>query len=162
MAQTAQRVDPYRAFNFIVQIEGTQNPVSFTECSGLGSTTEVIDGPRAIGAGGGSAGLTRLPGRTTYTDITLKWGVTDSMDLWQWRQNIINGFYDGHPGVDRRNGSIILFDLDNHSQVARWDFEQAWPTKWEGPALSQKGDIAIATLVLAHEGVTGFSATRTV
>jgi phage tail-like protein len=160
MAQTAQPVDPYRAFNFIVQVDRIE-PVSFTECSGLGSTTEVIDGPRGLGGyGGGTGGLTRLPGKTTFSDITLKWGVTDYLDLWQWRQNIINGYYNGHAGVDRRNGSILLFDLDNHTQVARWNFERAWPTKWEGPPLSQKGDIAIATLVLAHEGVTAFSATK--
>ncbi|MFE6922882.1 phage tail protein [Nocardia sp. NPDC057663] len=155
MAATGQRVDPFRAFNFIVTIVGLREPVSFTECSGLGSTTEVLDGPRPLGGvGGGTGGHTRLPGKTTFTDITLKWGVTDSTELWQWRQDIVNG------NVVRRNGSIVVFDLDNHTERARWNFVNAWPSKWEGPALSQKGDIAIATLVLAHEGLTSFTTTK--
>ena len=155
MAETARRVDPYRAFNFIVSIVGLQHPVSFTECTGLGSTTEVIDGPRAVGGfGGGTAGHSRLPGRTTFSDITLKWGVTDSTELWDWRQDVVNG------NVLRRNGSIVVFDLDNHTEVARWNFVNAWPSKWEGPAFNQKGDIAIATLVLAHEGLTSFTTTK--
>ena len=45
MAQTGQRVDPYRNFNFLVEIDGIAQ-ASFTECSGLGSTTEVIETPR--------------------------------------------------------------------------------------------------------------------
>ena len=57
MAETARRVDPYRAFNFIVSIVGLQQPVSFTECTGLGSTTEVIDV------------LTSLRGRTISASV---------------------------------------------------------------------------------------------
>ena len=53
MAETARRVEPYRAFNYIVTIVGLKETVSFTECTGLGSTTEVIDGPRAVGGSGG-------------------------------------------------------------------------------------------------------------
>ena len=55
----------------------------------------------------------------------------------------------------RKNGSIVVFDLANGTEVARWNFLSAWPTKWEGPAFNAKGnDIAIETLVLAHEGLT--------
>ena len=50
--------------------------------------------------------------------------------LWEWRQAVI----DGDTANMRRNGSIILF---NHAmeEVARYNFEQAWPSKWTGPAL---------------------------
>ena len=37
----------------------------------------------------------------------------------------------------------------------RWNFVNAWPTKWDGPDFNAEGnDIAIETLELAHEGVT--------
>ena len=92
--------------------------------------------------------MRKLPGKTSYSDITLKWGVTDSTELWDWRQQIVDG------NVLRKNGSIVVFDLDNRTEVARWNFVRAWPTKWEGPAFNAKGnDIAIDTLVLAHEGL---------
>jgi phage tail-like protein len=143
MPQTGQRVDPFRNFNFLIELEGIAQ-ASFTECTGLGSTTEVIENRE----GGDNVTIRKLPGKTTYTDITLKWGVTSSTELYEWRQQIIDGL------VFRKNGSIVLFDLPNSEEVARWNFVRAWPTRYEGPSLNAKGnDIAIDTLVLAHEGL---------
>jgi phage tail-like protein len=144
MAQTGQRVDPFRNFNFLVELDGIAQ-ASFSECSGLGSHTEVIENRE----GGDNGSVRKLPGRTTFTDITLKWGLTASTELWLWRQQITDG------NVVRRNGSIVVFDLANSTEVARWNFVRAWPTKWDGPALSAKAnEIAVDTLVLAHEGLT--------
>jgi phage tail-like protein len=143
MAQTGQRVDPFRNFNFLVELEGIAQ-ASFTECTGLGSTTEVIENRE----GGDNVTVRKLPGKTTYTDITLKWGVTSSTELYEWRQQIIDGL------VIRMNISVVLFDLPNSTEVARWNVFRAWPTRYEGPSLNAKGnDIAIDTLVLAHEGL---------
>jgi phage tail-like protein len=144
MAQTGQRVDPFRNFNFLVELDGIAQ-ASFTECSGITSTTEVIENRE----GGDNVTVRKLPGKTSYSDISLKWGLTNSTELGDWRQQIIDG------NVVRKNGSIVVFDLANSTEVARWNFVRAWPTKWEGPSLSAKGnDIAIDTLVLAHEGLT--------
>lgn len=144
MAQTGQRVDPFRNFNFLIEIDGIAQ-ASFTECSGLSSTTEVIENRE----GGDNTTVRKLPGKTTYANISLKWGLTASTELWDWRQQIVDG------NVVRKNGSVVMFDLPNSTEVARWNFVRAWPTKWEGPALSAKGnDIAIDTLELAHEGLT--------
>jgi phage tail-like protein len=144
MPQTGQRIDPYRNFNFLVELDGIAQ-ASFTECTGLGSTTEIIE----TREGGDNSTVRKLPGKTAYSDITLKWGLTGSMELWTWRQQLVDG------NVQRKNGSIVVFDLTNHTEVARWNFVNAWPTKWEGPAFNAKGnDIAIDTLVLAHEGIT--------
>ena len=41
MAQTGQRIDPFRNFNFLVEIDGISQ-AGFSECTGLSSTTEVI------------------------------------------------------------------------------------------------------------------------
>ena len=144
MAQTGQRVDPFRSFNFLIELEGLAQ-ASFVECSGLSSTTEVIENRE----GGDNRTVRKLPGKTSFSDITLKWGLTDSRDLWDWRQQIADGV------VVRKNGSIVVFDLANSAEVARWNFLRAWPTKWEGPSFNAKGsDIAIDTLVLAHEGLS--------
>ena len=42
MPQTGERVDPFRVFNFLVELDGIAQ-ASFIECSGLGTTTEVIE-----------------------------------------------------------------------------------------------------------------------
>lgn len=143
MPETAQRQDPFRNFNFLVEIDGIAQG-SFIECSGLSASTEVIE----VREGGNNTTVSKLPGKTTYTDITLKWGLTASKDLWQWRAQVING------QLARKNGSVVVYDLANRVEVARWNFVAAWPSKWEGSTLNAKGtDIAIDTLVLSHEGI---------
>jgi phage tail-like protein len=144
MEGPGQRVDAARNFNFLVELDGGIVRASFIECSGLDATTEVIE----TREGGENTTVRKLPGKTMYSDITLKWGVTDSDELWRWRQQIIDG------DVQRKSGSVVVFDLANSQEVARWDFVDAWPTKWEGPALNATGnELAIETLVLAHEGI---------
>jgi phage tail-like protein len=143
MAQTGQRVDPFRNFNFLVELDGIAQ-ASFSECTGLGSTTEVIENRE----GGDNVTVRKLPGKTTYSDISLKWGMTDSIELWTWRQQIVDGV------VVRKNGSIVVFDLSNKTEVARWNFLRAWPTRWDGPPFNARGaEMAVNTLVLAHEGL---------
>ena len=86
MAQTGQRIDPFRNFNFLVEIDGISQ-AGFSECTGLSSTTEVIE----YREGGNNTTVMKFQGRTIYGDITLKSGITDNLDLWQWRQDTING-----------------------------------------------------------------------
>ena len=55
--------------------------------------------------------------------------------------------------IERRNGSIILLDLEGQEKL-RWNFFEAWPTKWDGPDFSAKGnEVAIETLELVVERV---------
>lgn len=144
MPQTGARVDPFTAFNFLVELEGIAQ-ASFRECSGLETTTEVVE----TREGGDNTTVHKLPGKTTYSDLTLKWGMTDSDELWTWRLQVIQG-----RSPFRRNGSVVVFDLSNAREVARWNFVAAWPTKWEGPAFNASGnEVAVETLVLAHEGI---------
>ena len=144
MPQPGQRIDPFRNFNFLVQIDGIIQ-ASFSECSGVSSTTEVIE----YREGGNNTTVFKLPGKTSYGDITLKWGITDNLDLWNWRQQVIDG------DIQRKHGALIVFSLDGGTEVARWNFHNAWPTKCELPSFTAKGnDVAIETLVLAHEGLT--------
>ena len=143
MPDTGERVDPFSSFNFLVEIDGISQ-ASFTECSGLDATTEPIEHRE----GGDNTTVRKLPGKTTYSDISLKWGMTASTDLWDWYKNVIQG------NVVRKNGSVVVYDLANDKEVARWNFYNAWPTKWEGPGLNATGnEVAIETLTIAHEGV---------
>lgn len=144
MPQTASRNDPARNFNFLVEIDNIAEG-SFMECTGLDATTEVIE----YREGGDNTSVRKLPGKTSYSDITLKRGLTASRVLWEWRAEIIAGT------VKRKSGSIVLFDVSNKVEVARWNFIAAWPTKWEGPHLDARAkDVAIETLIIAHEGLS--------
>lgn len=139
----AERNDPYRNFNFVVEIQGIQS-AGFTDCSGFGASTDPIE----YREGGKNTTTHKLPGQTKYTNIVLKWGLTDSRDLYDWYRDVVNG------KIRRAHGSIVVYDVDGLTEKARWNFFDAWPTKWDGPDFSAKGnDVAIETLELAHERI---------
>lgn len=143
MAQTGQRVDPYGNFNFLVEIDGIAR-AAFHEVSGFDSTIDVIEHRE----GGENTTVRKLPGMTKHSNIVLKWGLADDTDLYNWHRDAVNG------KVQRRNGSIVLLDRQGQERM-RWNFVNAWPSKWDGPDFNAEGnDIAIETLELAHEGVT--------
>jgi|SRR5438093_1101135 len=139
---TGQRVDPYGNFNFLVEIDGITR-AGFSDASGFDSTIDVAE----YREGGENTTVRKLPGVTKYSNIVLKWGVTKDAELQQWHAEAIKG------NVQRKNGSIIVLDRQG-TEVVRWNFRNAWPTKWHGPDLNAKGnDAAIETLELAHEGI---------
>ena len=100
---TGQRVDPYRGFNFLVEIDGITQ-AGFQEVSGLDSSTDSVD----YREGSDPNHVRKLTGLNKVSAITLKRGITDSDELWKWRLTVIEG------KAERRNGSIIL--LDEHGQ----------------------------------------------
>src|SRR6059058_5817930 len=93
------RVDPYKNLRFLVEIEGVAQ-AGFSDCTGFGSHVESVE----YREGGESNAVRKLPGKVTYPDITLKWGVTDSRELYDWHLAALNG------QVQRKHGSIILQD----------------------------------------------------
>jgi phage tail-like protein len=136
------RVDPYKNFRFVVEIDGVAQ-AGFSECTGLGSTIEVIE----YREGGDPVTVRKLPGRVSYSDVTLKRGITASADLYNWHRTVVQG------KLQRRGCSITLLD-DSGAPTAKWILLEAWPSKWEGPALNAKGnEVAIETLTLTCEGV---------
>lgn len=143
MAQTGQRVDPYGNYNFLVEIDGITR-AAFQEASGFDTTIDVIEHGE-----GGSITPMKYPGKVKYSNITLKWGITDDTELYVWHQQWVKG----DPQAKRKNGSVILLDRQGNEKI-RWNFFNAWPSKWTGPSFNSDGkDIGIETLELAHEGV---------
>jgi phage tail-like protein len=139
--QTGVSVDPYRAYNFKLEIQGVTEG-HFTECSGLGVKVHAI----AYREGGNSQIVHRLPGPVEYADATLKYGLTNSRELWDWFMTSVEG------KVERRNVSIVLMDNDGVSEVARWNLIDAWVSEWRGSPLDASGrEVAIETVTLVFE-----------
>ncbi len=135
---------PLVGFHFAVDIQGVITGF-FTECSGLGSEHELIE--HKIVTEKGQEVVKKIPGRMKWEDITLKRGITSSMDIWDWRKQVEDGDVDSA----RRDGSIIMFD-QQLSEVARWNFERAWPLKVSGPSpKTDSNEIGVEELVITHE-----------
>lgn len=144
MAQTGERIDPFGGFNFLVEIDGITR-AAFQEASGFESSIDIID----YREGGENTTVRRLPATTKYTNVTLKWGVTDDRELYDWHQQWVTG----NSNAKRKNGSIVLLDRQGNEKV-RWNFFNAWPAKWTGPSFNAEGtEVAIETLELAHERI---------
>jgi phage tail-like protein len=136
------RVDPFKNFRFLVEIDGIVQ-AGFTDCTGLGSHVEVVE----YREGGDPNAVRKLPGKITYPDITLKWGITNSQELYDWHLTALQGT------VQRKNGSVILQD-DTGAEAVRWNFFNAWPNKYDAPSFSAKGnEVAIETLAVSCERV---------
>src|SRR5512147_2055123 len=124
----AKREDPLVAFKFGLEIEGKLTGY-FTQVGGIGSETEVIQ-QKVVNSQTGETIINQIPGRLTCTPVTLKRGVTSSMDIWKWRQDVVEGKVERA----RTNCSIVAYNQEN-KEIARWNFENAWPSKVTGPEM---------------------------
>ena len=139
---TAQITDPYGNFNFLVEIDGITR-AAFQECSGFDATIDVTEQRE----GGDNQTVRKLPGLTNYSNIQLKWGMTDDDELYDWHRKAVLG------DIERKNGSIVLLNRKGE-EVKRWNFVRAWPTKWDGPDFNAtSSEVAIESLEIVHEGL---------
>jgi phage tail-like protein len=137
------RRDPLRSHNFIVEIDGIAR-AGFREVTGLDSAQTPID----YREGNDPLHARKLTGLNTYSAITLRWGMTNDPEFWNWRKRAMDGI------VERKNGSIVYLD-EAGTEIARWNFQDAWPSRWTGPAGNATGgDVAIESVELTHEGVS--------
>ena len=144
----ADREDPLVAFKFGLEIEGKLSGY-FTTVGGIGSESEVVE-HKIVNPDTGETIIQKIPGRLTWTEVTLKRGVTSSIDVWQWRQEVVDGKVDDA----RTNCSIIAFNQANE-EIARWNFDMAWPSKVTGPDMDSGGtDYMVEEMTIVHEGMT--------
>jgi phage tail-like protein len=133
--------DPYGAYNFKLVI-GNVTEGHFTQCTGLGVRVEAIK----YREGGDLQVVHRLPGRVEYSDVTLRYGLTTSKDLWLWLESAIKGT------VERKNISIVVLAQDGKTEAVRFNLDRAWPASWAGAPLDALGhEVAIEELTLVYE-----------
>ncbi|HET8522071.1 MAG TPA: phage tail protein [Thermomicrobiales bacterium] len=138
---------PLVGYHFFIEIQGKLTGM-FKEVSGLSTESEKIE-YKASGPKGEEITIYQ-PGRPKATDVVLKRGLTDSMEMWDWRKEIDDGKFKDV----KKNGSIVMYD-QAHTEVARWNFENAWPTKIEGPGLNAgNNEIAMESLTLSVTKLT--------
>lgn len=137
-------VYPFKKYNYDVQIDG-KSVGGFSEVSAPDITIEPIEyreGNFSVNTAG------KQPGLVKYSNITLKWGMTTSMDLYNWTKEVENG------KVARKTVVISLLD-DEHKEIAKWTIIEAWPTKYQGPDFNAtSNEVAIESLELVNEGIT--------
>ena len=139
----AMPVDPYRNYHFKLEIAGVTEG-HFTAVSGLGIRVK----PIRYREGGTGQIIRALPGPTEYSDVTLRYGLTRSRDLFDWLMRTIAGT------IERRNISIIMLEQNGADEALRWSLLRAWPSEWRGAPLDAVGNhVAIEELTLSYDSL---------
>ena len=140
------RPQPYGGFNFLVSIEGinpdgTEVGGTFTEVAGLTATVGMIK----YRAGADLLWFTKLRGITEHDDLTLKYGTTGSVLFWNWILLAMEG------RLEPVNGNVKLLD-ESRQPVMRWNFTDAWPTKYTGPSFNAaNNEFAVEEVQIAYQ-----------
>lgn len=138
---TGGRVDPYRAHNFIIEIGGITR-AGFREMGEVNSTVNAVEYREGNDK---DLGVSKLPGLATYSNITLRWGITTDPDIWAWHKSALDG------KVERKNLSIVLLGEDG-TEAKRWNVFEAWCSRLTLPALNATGnEVAIESMDITCE-----------
>jgi phage tail-like protein len=134
--------DPYGAYRFRVEIQNLQVG-GFTEISGLEREVQLED----YREGGINDYTHKLATVTKYPNLTLKRGLADAAELWQWHQDVVNG------KIERRQITVLLVDTLGQDRW-RWVIEKAFPVKWAGGAFNATASaVFVESVEFAHIGV---------
>lgn len=140
----ADIIYPYKKYNYKVLLDNSEE-AGFSEVSSPDITSDPVE-YREGNMTGKTAG--KQPGILKYGNVTLKRGVTESQVFVAWMKDIQDG------KAPRKSVVITLMD-DEMNEVASWQLEKAWPTKYTGTDMNAtSNEVAIESLELVTEGVT--------
>ena len=136
---------PFTGFHFLVVFEifpQVPNDFRFQEVTGL--TADVnLD---TYNEGGENRFVHRLPGRTKYSDLVLKRGMTLVSGITAWCVDAIENF-----NFQPTNMLISLLNAD-HLPVSSWYIANAIPIRYEISGLNaEQNQIVIESLTLRYE-----------
>jgi phage tail-like protein len=142
----AERQDPLRNFRYRLEIDGIEQ-AGFAEVMIGDLSTDPIE----YREGDEPTTVRKLNGLNKYGNVTLKWGITDSMELADWHQLVVD---DQTPLASARRTVVIRVQSEAGEEKAAFEIFKAWPCKYDPSDLNAKGnEVAIDTLELCNEGI---------
>lgn len=152
----AQPVYPFTAFNFSVEINvpGIGPKLcnaAFSDCDGLDMTMDV----KTIREGGNNTQQIRLVGPVNYGQVTLKRGMTPSLDLWDWFDAQQHGTPAQLRTDFRAEVQVIVLAPDHKTELVRFILRRCLLTRLKAPVLNAKdGGVAIEEMQLTYESMS--------
>ncbi|HMJ94111.1 MAG TPA: phage tail protein [Allosphingosinicella sp.] len=138
--------DPLRNFRYRLEIDGIVQ-AGFSEVA-IGDAS---NDPIEYREGNELTTVRKLKGLNKYGNITLKWGLTDSIELANWHRMVVD---DATQLSAARKTVVIRIQDDSGADKAAYEITRAWPTKYNPTDLNGKGnEVAIESLELANEGI---------
>jgi phage tail-like protein len=141
----SQPVNAITANRFSIVIDGYEIAV-FSELQGINAEVEPAEYWESSGT---NIAVNKLPGKLKPPTITLKRGMTGSLELWSWHESVRQGAM----GAARRSCSLIMYSAEG-KPVGKYWLEKAWPSKMELAGLKAGATEAlIETVTLTCEHI---------
>ncbi len=141
-----ERQDPLRNFRYRLEIDNITQ-AGFAEVA----VGELSTDPIEYREGDELTTVRKLNGLNKYANITLKWGITDSTELADWHQLVVD---DSTLLDDARRTVVIRVQTEAGEDKAAFEVLKAWPCKYDPSDLNAKGnEVSIDTLELCNEGI---------
>ncbi len=120
--------------------------MSFQEVSGLDVEAQPIEYRHGDSK---QFSVLKMPGIKKYSDVTMKKGIFKADNkFWEWFKKIEMNT------IQRVPVTINLLDEGGNPTMV-WTLTNAWPTKITGIDMGSQGsEVAVETIVIAHEGLT--------
>ena len=141
-----ERQDPLRNFRYRLEIDGLDQ-AGFSEVTVGDLSTDPIE----YREGDEITTVRKLNGLNKYANIVLKWGTTDSTELSDWHQLVVD---DATKLDDARRSVVIRVQNEAGEEKSAYEITKAWPCKYDPSDLNATGNEAsIDTLELCNEGI---------
>ena len=145
--------DPLVSQNFFLEIDGEV----ITMLSGVSGLEIEVDVPtvQQVGKNGVMQTIKALGTQTKAPDLQLtRMAPADAANdaMWKWFNDVRDkGLKLADRSAGRKNGSVFIYDTTN-SEIGRFNFYRAWPSKISTDALSVDSNEAVKeTIVLVCE-----------
>lgn len=142
--------DNTTAANFIVEVNALTIG-RFSEIEGLQMEIEVEE----YNEGGVNDGPHHFPTRITWPNITLKRGLTNDNNLFDWFDAVAGQRFANSGLSGNRDTVAITLISTTGKRLRTWTLIKAYPVRWTGPTLASTEDaVPTEELELAHQGFT--------
>jgi phage tail-like protein len=123
---------------------------AFSEVDGLEMSME----PKTIREGGNNTQQIHLAGPVSYGNLTLKRGMTTTLDLWKWFSMAATGKEDGSGRGVKARGLITMRDMAGNAQLY-FKVRGCLPIKIKAPPLNAAdGLVAVEEMQIAYSSFT--------
>jgi len=147
-----ERTSPYSNYNFLIDLQSPGVDIDspfggFSEVSGLSTEMTVSEYRNGNDV---EHHVRKIPGVHKVGDVTLKRGILNSTDLWQWIAQTRT------QSVGAQRVVTITLRDEAGAAVESWKLRGCIPLKYTGPTLNGKGggEVAMEELTLSVEGIS--------
>lgn len=136
------------AGRFILEVDGV--PIGrFTEAQGLNVEVDI----EKIEEGGQNHFVHQRPGRMSWPNITLKRGIVDDDNLFEWFSETSGDGYAAAKNSLKMRTAAITMITPKGQRLRSWNIERAFPVKWNGPSFAVTStEVPTEELEIAHHG----------